>query len=186
MFPKQHWFALANTIIFSSAPIATVVGLVIFGMLTAPPLKKEPTTPQELVQEAESKTRQGKYEEGIALYNRAMKGMPASVELANAYWGRGAAYLQHYTRLRTRGRTLKIKARTDSTVADDHTKIAQIAAQVFNRGMADHEKAAQIATSSGFGSCATAIRETVSRAQDGMVRYNNAYVLYLSKGRVGC
>jgi tetratricopeptide (TPR) repeat protein len=186
MFPKQHWFAFANTIIFSSAPFATVVGLVIFGMLTAPPPKKEPTTPQELVQEAETKTRQGKYEEAIALYNRAMEGMPASVELANAYWGRGAAYLQQYTRLRTRERTLKLKVRTDSTLADDYTKIAQIAAQTFVRGMADHEKAAQIAAASGFGSCATAIRETASRARDGMVRYNNAYVLYLPNGRVGC
>jgi hypothetical protein len=163
-------------------------------MLTAPPPKKEPTTPQELMQEAETKTRQGKYEEahreaapfGIALYNQAMEGMPASVELANAYWGRGAAHRPHYTRLRTRERTLKLKVRTDSSVADDYTKIAEIASQTFDQGMADHEKAAQIATSSGFGSCAAAIRETVSRARDGMVRYNNAYVMYLPHGRVGC
>lgn len=56
----------------------------------------------------------------------------------------------------------------------------------MNRGMEDHEKADQIAASSGFGSCAATIRETVSRARDGMVRYNNAYVLYLPQGRVGC
>jgi tetratricopeptide (TPR) repeat protein len=186
MFPKQHWFAFANTIIFSSAPFATIVGLVLFGMLTAPPPKKEPTTPQELVREAETKTILGKYEDAIALYNRAMEKIPASVELANAYWGRGAAHLQQYTRLRTRERTLKLKARTDSSIAGDHAKIAQIAAQEFNQGMADHQKAAQIAESSGFGSCAAAIRETVSRAQDGMLRYNNAYLLYLPHGRLGC
>jgi hypothetical protein len=114
------------------------------------------------------------YKLAIALYNQAMEGMPASVELANAYWGRGAAYLQKYTRLRTRERTLKLKVRTDSSVADDYTKIAQIAAQTFDRGMEDHEKAAQIAASSGFGSCAAAIRETVSRARDGMVRYSKS------------
>jgi hypothetical protein len=56
----------------------------------------------------------------------------------------------------------------------------------MNRGMEDHEKAAQIAASSGFDSCAAAIRETVSRARDGMLRYNNAYVLYLPRGRVDC
>jgi hypothetical protein len=81
---------------------------------------------------------------------------------------------------------LKLEARTDGSVAGDHAKIAQIAAQTFDQGMADREKAAQIAESSGFGSCAAAIRESVSRARDGMVRYNNAYVMYLPQVRVGC
>jgi hypothetical protein len=196
MFPKQHWFAFANTIIFSSAPIrkADLPSAARHRCRTHHLRDAHSTATQELVQEAETKTRQGKYEEahreadpfGIALYNQGMEGMPASVELANAYWGRDAAHRPHYTRLRTRERTLKLKVRTDSSVVGDHAKIAQIAAQVFNQGMADHEKAAQIAASSGFRACAGAIRETVSRVQDGMLRYNNGYVLYLPHGRVGC
>ena len=114
MFPKQSWVALLHALQISSMPFSTVIGLVLFGMLTAPPSQqKPPETVSEMFSAAESKTLRGKYEQALALYNQIIAKSPESLVLASAYWGRGATYFKQFTRVNTRVRTLKLIPRSD-------------------------------------------------------------------------
>ena len=187
MFPKQSWVALLHALQISSMPFATVIGLVLFGMLTAPPSQqKPPETVSEMFSAAESKTLRGKYEQALALYDQIIAKSPESLVLASAYWGRGATYFKQFTRVNTRVRTLKLKTRNDRSFADDYQTTQQAAQTLFERGVADHLKAAEIADSSGLTACSQEIRQVLPQLQKGMVRYNNPYDLYLKRTLPRC
>ena len=187
MFPKQSSIALFHALSLSSMPVATVVGLVLFGMLTAPPpQQKPPETVSEVLSLAQNKARRGKFDEALALYDRAISNLPQSGVLANSYWGRGAAHLQHFTRLNTKVRSLKLKAANDNSWKDDYGTARRAAESTFERGIADLQKAAEIAEASGLVACAGEIRESITQAETGMKRYNFPYELYVKRANLSC
>ena len=78
-------------------------------------------------------------------------------------------------------RTLKLKTGSDKSFADDYQTTQQAAQTLFERGVADHLKAAEIADSLGLTACSQEIRQLLPQLQKGMVRYNNPYDLYLKR-----
>jgi hypothetical protein len=49
---------------------------------------------------------------------------------------------------------------------------------LFEWGVADHWKAAQVADDSGLAVCGQKIRKLLSKLQKGMDQFNNPYVVY--------
>jgi tetratricopeptide (TPR) repeat protein len=187
MFPRQNLAALIHALTVAAMPFSTVIGLVLFGMLTAPPSQqKSPETVSEMFSAAETKALQGKYEEALDLYNQIITKSPKSGALASAYWGRGATYFNQFTRVNTKVRSLKLKTRSDQSFAHEYQATQQAAQTLFNRGMSDHLKAAEIADSAGLTDCSREIRELLPQLQKGMVRYNNSYSIYLKKTLPRC
>lgn len=187
MFSRQNWIAVVHALSIASMPFSTVIGLVLFGMLTAPPShQKPPETLPEMLSLAESKTRQGKFDEAVTLYDRVIAKSPESLILANAYWGRGATHLSRYTRLNMKVRSLKLKMKSGANFSDDYIATQQSARKLFDRGIADHLKAAEIADSSGLTACGQEIRAMLPQLRKGMIRYNNPYDLYLKRALPRC
>jgi tetratricopeptide (TPR) repeat protein len=107
MFPRQNLAALIHALTVAAMPFSTVIGLVLFGMLTAPPSQqKSPETVSEIFSAAETKALQGKYKEALDLYNQIITKSPKSWALASAYWERGATYFNQFTRVNTKVRSL--------------------------------------------------------------------------------
>lgn len=187
MYTKQSWVAIFQALKMASMPFSTVIGLVIFGMLTAPPsYQKPPETISELLSAAERKALSGKYEESQDFYNQIIAQSPGKSILASAYWGRGANYLNQFTSINSKVRSLRVKMRSDHHFTDDYQTTKQAAQSLFNQGMADHLKAAQLADESGFATCSQKIREILSQLPMGMVRYNNPYFIYLKQNVPRC
>jgi tetratricopeptide (TPR) repeat protein len=187
MFPRQNLAALIHALTVAAMPFSTVIGLVLFGMLTAPPSQqKAPETVSEMFSAAESKALRGKYEEALDLYNQIITKSPKSWALASAYWGRGATYFKQFTRVNTKVRSLRIKTRSDKSLSDEYQTTQQAAQTLFNRGMSDHLKAAEIADSLGLTQCSSEIRAMLPQLERGMVRYNNPYSLYLKRTLPRC
>jgi tetratricopeptide (TPR) repeat protein len=187
-FPKQSWIAFFHALMVASAPFSTVIGLVLFGMLTAPPVKqKPPETLAELLPAAETKLTFGKYEEAIALYDKTIAQSPkTSIVLVSAYWGRGAARLNQFTIANSRVRSLRIKSQSDKSLTDEYQAAQAKAKALFDRGVADHLKAAEVADSIGLTECGQQIREILPRLERGMIRYNNPYSSYLNRKLTRC
>ena len=80
----------------------------------------------------------------------------------------------------------RLKMRSDPSFTNDYQTTQQAAQSLFNQGIADHRKAAQIAEASGLVACGQEIREILSRLPMGMVRYNNPYFLYLKRKLPRC
>jgi hypothetical protein len=59
--------------------------------------------------------------------------------------------------------------RSDSSVGDDYEATQRSAQALFERGVADHLKAAQVADDSGLVICSQEIRELLPKLQKGMV-----------------
>lgn len=187
MFTQQKLAAFVHALTVAAMPFSTVIGLVLFGMLTAPPSQqKSPETVSEMFSAAESKALRGKYEEALDLYNQIITQSPKSWALASAYWGRGATYFNQFTKVNTKVRSLKLKTRSDRSFDNEYKTTQQAAKTLFNRGMSDHLKAAEIADSVGLTDCSREIRELLPQLQKGRVRYNNPYSLYLKKTLPRC
>ena len=187
MFSKQSWVAVFHALQVASMPFSTVIGLVIFGMLTAPPsYQKPPETISELLSAAERKALSGKYEESQGLYNQIIAQSPGKSILASVYWGKGANYLNQFTRINSKVRSLRLKMRSDPHFSDDYQTTKQAAQTLFDQGMADHLKAAQLADESGFVACGQEIRKILPQLSIGMVRYNNPYFSYLKRNVPRC
>jgi hypothetical protein len=183
MFPKQSWVALFHALQVASMPFATVIGLVLFGMLTAPPSQqKTPKTVSEMLSVAEN----SKYEEALVLYNKIIAKSSYSPVLISAYWGRGATYFRQFTRINTRVRSLKIKMRSDPSFTDEYQTTQKEAQTLFNLGISDYLKVATIADSSGLKTCGQEIRSAIPKLEKGMVRYNNPHELYLQRNLTHC
>ncbi len=89
MHTKQSWVSVFHALQIASMPFSTVIGLVIFGMLTAPPsYQKPPETISELFSAAEGRALAGKQEESRGFYNRIIAQSPGRWALASAYWVR--------------------------------------------------------------------------------------------------
>ena len=158
MFPRQNLAALIHALTVAAMPFSTVIGPVLFGMLTAPPSQqKPPETVSEMFSAAERKALRGKYEEALELYNQIITQSPESWALASAYWGRGATYFKQFTRVNTKVRSLRIKTQNDKNFTDEYQTTQQAAQTLFNRGMSDHLKAAEIAESVGLKDCSREI-----------------------------
>jgi hypothetical protein len=71
--------------------------------------------------------------------------------------------------------------RSDSNVADDFEEMQRSAQALFERGVGDYLKAAQVAGYSGLAACGQEILELLPKLQKGMVRYNNPYDVYLKR-----
>ncbi|MGK7873481.1 MAG: hypothetical protein AB4426_09250 [Xenococcaceae cyanobacterium] len=56
-------------------------------------------------------------------------------------------------------RSLKLKTRSDRSFADKYQTTQQAAQTLFNQGMSDHLKAAEIADFAGLTDCSREIRE---------------------------
>jgi tetratricopeptide (TPR) repeat protein len=187
VFPKQSWVAFFHAVKIASMPFSTVVGLVLFGMLTAPPAhQKPPETLSEMLSAAESNIFLGKYEEALGYYDKIIAQSPEGLVLASAYWGRGATHLRQFTRVNTKVRSLRLKVRSDSSVADEYEAMQRSAQALFERGVADHWKAAQMADDAGLADCGQEIRNLLPKLQKGMVRYNNPYDYYLKRTLPRC
>lgn len=187
VFPKQSWVAFFHAVKVASMPFSTVIGLVLFGMLTAPPAhRKSPETLPEILSAAESKVFLGEYEEALGYYDKIIAQSPEGLVLVSAYWGRGATHLRQFTRVNTRVRSLRLKMRSDSRVADEFEVMQRSAQALFERGVADHLKAAQMADDSGLTDCGQEIRNLLPKLQKGMVRYNNPYDVYLKRTLPRC
>jgi tetratricopeptide (TPR) repeat protein len=187
VFPKQSWVAFFHAVKIASMPFSTVIGLVLFGMLTAPPAhQKSPETLSEMLSVAESKVFLGEYEEALGYYDKIIAQSPEGLVLASAYWGRGATYLRQFTRVNTRVRSLRLKMRSDSRVADEFEVMQRSAQALFDRGVADHWNAAQVADASGLVACGQEIRNLLPKLPKGMVRYNNSYDIYLKRTLPRC
>ena len=92
MFPKQRLIAFIHAFTIASAPFSSIIGLVLFGMLTAPPpsQQKPPETLAELLPAARMKSDQGKFEEALVLYDKAMaQSSSTSVAMIDIHWGKG-------------------------------------------------------------------------------------------------
>ena len=76
--------------------------------------------------------------------------------------------------------------RSDSSVADDYEATQRSAQALFERGVADHLKAAQVADDSGLAACGQEIRDLLPKLQKGMVQYNNSYDIYLKRTPPRC
>ena len=187
MYTKQSWVSVFHALQMASMPFSTVIGLVIFGMLTAPPsYQKPPETISELFSAAEGRALAGKQEESRGFYNRIIAQSPGTWALASAYWGRGATYFNQFSKMNSRVRSLRLKMRSDPSFTNDYQTTQQAAQSLFNQGIADHRKAAQIAEASGLVACGQEIREILPRLSMGMVRYNNPYSLYLKRKLPRC
>jgi hypothetical protein len=81
---------------------------------------------------------------------------------------------------------VRLKVRSDSRLADDFEVMQRSAQALFERGVADHLKAAQVADDSGLAACSQEIRELLPKLQKGMVRYNNPYDIYLKRTPPRC
>ena len=92
---------------------------------------------------------------------------------------RGAIALGHLTGVNIR--SLRLKVRSDSRVADEYEAMLRSAQALFERGVADHLKAAQVADDSGLADCGQEIRDLLPKLQKGMVRHNNPYDVYLKR-----
>ena len=183
MFPKQSWVALFHALQVASMPFATVIGLVLFGMLTAPASQQKPP---ETVSEMLSVAENSKYEEALLLYNKIIAKSPESFVLISAYWGRGATYLRQFTRINTTVRSLKLKMRSDLSFTDEYQTTQKAAQTLFNQGISDYLKVAAIADSSGLKTCGNEIRAILPQLETGMVHYNNPYDLYLQRNLTRC
>jgi hypothetical protein len=187
MFSKPSWVASFHALQIASMPLATVIGLVLLGMLTAPPSQqKPPKTVSEMLSAAERQSLLGKYEEALVLYNQIIAKTSEPLVLVSAYWGRGATYFKQFTRVNTQVRSLRLKMRSDRTWADDYQATQKKAQTLFNRGVADHLKAAELADASGFTACGSEIRAIRPQLQTGMIRYHNPYDLYLKRTLTRC
>ncbi len=146
MFPKQNIVALVHALQLASMPFSATIGLVIFGMLTAPPNQpKISKTVSEMLPAAESKVMHGKYDEALALYNKIIIKSPEPLIKISAYWGRGATRLKQFTLINTRVRTLRLKTRSDKSFTHEYQTTLKNAQTLFNQGVSDHLKAAKIA-----------------------------------------
>ena len=187
MFPKQSLVALFHALQVASMPFATVIGLVLFGMLTAPPSRqKPPETISEMLSEAENNALHGNNEEALALYNQIIAKSPESFVLISAYWGRGATHFQQFTRINTTVRSLRLKMRSDPSFTDEYQTTQKEAQALFNQGISDYLKVAVIADSSGLKACGSEIRAILPQLETGMVRYNNPYDIYLQRNLTHC
>ncbi len=187
MYTKQSWVAVFQSLQMASMPFSTVIWLVIFGMLTAPPsYQKTPETISELLSAAERKALSGKYKESLGFYNQIIAQSPRKSILASAYWGRGANYLNQFTSINSKVRSLRLKMRSNPRFTDDYQTTKQEAQTLFDQGMADHLKAAQLAEESGFIACGQEIRKILPQLPTAMVRYNNPYFVYLKRSVPRC
>jgi hypothetical protein len=183
MFPKQSWVAVFHALQVASMPFATVIGLVLFGMLTAPPSQQKPP---ETVSEMLSAAENSKYEEALLLYNKIIAKSSYSPVLISAYWGRGATYFRQFTRINTRVRSLRLKMRNDPSFTAEYQANQKEAQTLFNQGISDYLKVATIADSSGLKTCGQEIRSALPKLEKGMVRYNNPHELYLQRNLTNC
>jgi hypothetical protein len=81
---------------------------------------------------------------------------------------------------------LRLKRQSDNSFTDDYKTIEKEAQTLFNRGISDHLKAAEIADYSGFKACGTEIRAILPQVERGMIRYNNPYDIYLKRTLPRC
>jgi hypothetical protein len=183
MFPKQSLVALFHALQVASMPFATVIGLVLFGMLTAPPSQQKPP---ETISEMLSAAENSKYEEALVPYNKIIAKSSYSPVLISAYWGRGATYFRQFTRINTRVRSLRLKMRSDPSFTDEYQTTQKEAQALFNQGISDYLKVAVIADSSGLKACGNEIRAILPQLETGMVRYNNPYDIYLQRNLTHC
>ena len=71
--------------------------------------------------------------------------------------------MRYLTKVNIRVRLLRLKVRSDSSVADDYEATQRSAQALFDRGVADHLKAAHVADDSGLVVCSQKIRELLSK-----------------------
>jgi hypothetical protein len=187
MFPKQRLIAFIHAFTIASAPFSSIIGLVLFGMLTASPKPKPPETLQELLPAAERKSFKGEFAEALVLYDKAKAQLPrTSVVMIDIHWGKGATYFRQFTIANSRVRSLRIKSRSDSSLRDDYQKAKSKATMLFNQGVGEFLETAKIAETIGRRECGQNIRAILPRLEKGMVRYNNPYSFYLNNATTGC
>jgi hypothetical protein len=179
--------AAIQTLTILSAPFSTIIGLVVFGMLTAPPKPKPPETVQELLPAAQRKSFKGEFAEALLLYDKAKAQLPrTSVAMIGIHWGKGATYFGQFRKANSRVRSLRIKSRSDSSLTDDYQQAKSKATTLFNQGVGEFLEAAEIAETIGRRECGQNIRAILPKLQKGMVRYNNPYSFYLNNATTGC
>ncbi|MEG3437870.1 hypothetical protein V0288_12150 [Pannus brasiliensis CCIBt3594] len=187
MFPRSNFLFFLNALMMSTRPFAMIIGLVLFGMLTAPPgHRKQPETVAEILTAAEGELSSSDYDGAIELYDRLIAKTSDPFLLSSAYWGRGAARLGQFTTVNSKVRWYRLEARTDKGFVDDYETASREAKEVYDRGVADHLKAAEIAESAGMTDCGREIREILPRLPKGMIRYNNPYGFYTGRKPPRC
>lgn len=187
MFPKQRLIAFIHAFTIASAPFSSIIGLVLFGMLTAPPKPKPPETVQELLPAAERKSFKGEFAEALVLYDKAKAQLPrTSVAMIDIHWGKGGTYFRQFTIANSRVRSLRIKSQSDSSLTDDYQEAKSKAKTLFHQGVSEFLKAAEVAETIGRKECGKNIRAVLPRLERGMSRYNNPYSFYLNNASTGC
>jgi hypothetical protein len=76
--------------------------------------------------------------------------------------------------------------RSDPSFTDEYQTTQKEAQTLFNQGISDYLKVAEIADSSGLKTCGQEIRSALPKLEKGMVRYNNPHDNFLQQNPMQC